>query len=332
MSKVSQKSLQYKVEKYIKENGLIKSGDHIIVALSGGADSVCLTELLGGLKEKINFKLSAIHYNHKLRGEESDADEKFVKIFCAKRNIKLWVGEKRAGEKIKSEEDARNLRYAFFEKILKEKRGSRVALAHQKNDLAETLLLNLLRGSGLRGVRSIPFSRKNFIRPLLCATREEIERYLSERNIPYQTDKSNYLSVYTRNIIRHTILPELRKINPRVIEALSGMAERADIDYGIIEMLVSRELKNISSSKTSGKVTLDQGKYLKLGQGLRLYLLLHVARELGIEKDITSTHLQAIDKMIMRNIGKKSLSLPHSLQARLEGGKIILSIKSKRKI
>ena len=106
MPKVLQKSLPYKVEKYILENGLIERGDHIFVALSGGADSVCLAEILGGLREKLSIKLSAIHYNHKLRGEESECDEKFVIKYCKDRNIELRVGKKRAGEKIKSEEDA----------------------------------------------------------------------------------------------------------------------------------------------------------------------------------------------------------------------------------
>jgi tRNA(Ile)-lysidine synthase len=331
MPKVSQKSLPYKVEKYILENDLIESGDHIIVALSGGADSVCLAEILGALMEKLNFKLSACHYNHKLRGEESEADQKFVELFCSERNIRLWMGEKRAGEKIKNEEDARELRYAFFEKFLKEKRGSKVALAHQKNDLAETLLMNLIRGTGLRGIRSIPNLRKNFIRPLLSVTKDEVEDYLAELKIPYQTDKSNFLPVYTRNILRHRILPELEKINPKVVEALSGVAERADADYGVIETASSCASGKITLSKSKYCIKLDQKRYSSLNPGLRPHVLSRAVRELGIGKDITSNHLQAIDKMIMRNIGKKSLSLPHSLQVKLEDGKIILSILSKGK-
>jgi tRNA(Ile)-lysidine synthase len=326
MPKVSQKSLVKRVEKYILENDLIQKGDHIFVALSGGADSVTLAELLGEVEDKIGFKLSACHFNHKLRGEESDADEKFVKLYCSERNLDLKVGERRRSEKIKSEGDARKSRYKFFEQILKMNRGAKVALAHQKNDLAETLLMNLIRGTGLRGLRSIPLSRKNFIRPLLCVDRKEIEDYLKQKNIGYRTDKSNHSIDFNRNLVRLKIIPEILKINPKALEALNAASVRVASDYEIIDKAVSDALAVIVVEKRKDLVKWDLGKYLKYDKALRREIIAQAIRDLGIYMDISSSHIESIDKLAKRNVGKKRLPLPHSLQARCESARIILSI------
>ena len=217
---MKQTSLEYKVLNTIKENNLLQSGDKIVVAVSGGADSICLLYLLNKLKERLGITLEACHYNHKLRGEESDRDEKFVKKICQEWGIQASFSSAPEKNKFKNEEEAREARYLFFEKISEQDRGVKIAIAHTANDLTETFLLRLVRGTGIRGLRAIPLARKNFIRPLLHSTRSDVENYLKENNINYITDKTNYSLKYSRNFVRLKVVPLLYELKPNLNETV----------------------------------------------------------------------------------------------------------------
>jgi len=326
MLKNSQKSLLVQVQKNIEQNKLIMPGDFVYVALSGGADSVCLFDILDKLQTKLNFKLAACHFNHRMRGEESERDQKFVQEICQKRGVELKLGSFSGKNALKSELEARNARYAYFEKILTSKRGVKIALAHNANDLSETFLMRLIRGTGLKGMRSIPLQRKNFFRPLLPCTREQILCYLEEEKLPFMNDSSNKNTAYLRNKIRHNLLPRLLEQNPNFYQTMATNIRILSEDFDYIDSVAKKKYKKLVIL-SKNQVGFKREEWLKLHPALRFEVLRLALAELGVEQDISSLHLGSIYQMIEKGVGKKSLPLPHSLLCSLIRGKIILSKK-----
>ena len=205
-----------------RKYGLIAPGDAVVCAVSGGADSMALLWALYLLKEEWRLDLSAAHFNHHLRGEESDRDEAFVRAFCAGYGIPLHVGsaEVRPGKK-GLEAAAREARYAFLRTL-----PGKIATAHTADDHAETVLLHLVRGTGLKGLGGITPRNGNVIRPLLAVTRSQVEAFLAEYCVDHITDSSNDTDAFLRNRLRHHVMPLLRQENPRIAENLSAMALR----------------------------------------------------------------------------------------------------------
>lgn len=322
MNKYSQKSAVGRVSTYISKNHLICSGDHIVVAISGGADSVCLLSILFELRDKLGIELSACHFDHRLRGAESEADQKFVQELCKRRGIELALGQAPDKNLYKSEDSARQARYAFFEKILEESRGAKIALAHNLNDQAETVLLRLIRGTGIRGLRAISPQRQNFIRPLLPLSRMEIEDYLKKRNIKFRTDRSNADTALLRNQIRHNILPILAKSNPRIVETLNTLAQQSRTDYDYLDNQATKALQKIIITQTSDHIILDYSKWLKLDPAIvRLCLRLSLER-IDSLVDITAKQIDDAVMMLKNGVGGKHKILPRSLRIELAGGKI----------
>lgn len=235
-----------KVIDTINKYNLIKNGDSIVIGLSGGADSVCLTLVLNELKKEYNLKLKAVHINHKLRGEESDRDMNFCKEFCNELKIPLKVYEfdveKLAKEnKTGVEEFARNLRYKCFSENATD---SKIATAHNLDDVAETLILNITRGSSINGLCSIPAKRDNIIRPLINVSREEIENYLSNISQRFVTDSTNLTDEYTRNKIRHNVIPVLKEINPAFLQSVKRLKNIAEIQSDYFDKKAAKLLKD----------------------------------------------------------------------------------------
>lgn len=213
--------LMKKVKEFIEKEDLFSKQDKILVALSGGADSVALTRILITL----GYHCEAAHCNFALRGEESDRDEDFVRNFCRSLNIKchsIHFETRRyaAQQSISIEMAARELRYNWFSKICEESDCQVVAVAHHKDDSVETMLLNLIRGTGINGLLGIRPKNGNVVRPLLCASRQEVVAYLHRMNQTYVTDSTNLEDEYTRNKIRLNILPLMEEINPSVKDGL----------------------------------------------------------------------------------------------------------------
>lgn len=214
------------VERTVSEQGLFQKGEHIIVALSGGADSVCLLHVLLALREKYRLKLSAVHINHRLRGEEADRDEAFVRKLCKQQGIPCFcerfdVAEYARSEKMGTEEAGRKLRYACFEEYRRKLHADAVATAHHRDDNIETFFLHLLRGAGLHGLTGIPYRNQNIIRPLLAVSKEEILEYLAEHKLSFVTDSTNHIPNVLRNKIRLELLPLLEQYNPGLRGTLS---------------------------------------------------------------------------------------------------------------
>lgn len=243
-----------KIKSAIEKFSMIKKGDSVIVALSGGADSMALAFFLNSVKDEYGITLSAAHVNHGIRGASADADEAFVKSFCEKNGISLHVLHadipKIASETGETHEECgRRIRYEFFESIDK---TSLIATAHNLNDNAETLLFRIARGTGLRGMCSIPPVRGRIIRPLIECSREEIEKYCSENKISYVTDETNLSDEYTRNYIRHEILPLFEKINPSFLVSANRLIDTVREDEAFLSQQAHLLFKKCENS----------GKYL----------------------------------------------------------------------
>lgn len=214
--------MRNKLLKFIREQNLIAPGDTVICAVSGGADSVAMLFALYLLREKLEITLEAAHFNHNLRGEESLRDETFVRELCARYDIPLHAasGEIRPGKK-GLEAAARDARYAFLESL-----PGKIATAHTADDNAETILMHLVRGTGLKGLGGIAPQRGKLIRPMLGITRQEVEDFLAEWHLPHVEDSTNETDAFLRNRLRHHVMPLLTEENPRIAENLSQMALR----------------------------------------------------------------------------------------------------------
>ncbi|WP_457568451.1 tRNA lysidine(34) synthetase TilS [Desulfurobacterium sp.] len=209
--------IEKKVLSTIKKFSLIKPGETVLCAVSGGPDSVALLHILNALSRTLNIKVCAAHFNHKLRGAESEADEKFVKDLCSRLSIPLITGYgdiKKASSGRNIEEIARKERYRFLQAAASQLKASKIAVGHTASDLCETVIFNISKGTGIKGIRGFLPKRDNIIRPLFEVTREEIENYLKNRKIPFRIDSSNLDTKFSRNLIRLCVIPHLRKINP----------------------------------------------------------------------------------------------------------------------
>lgn len=220
---------------FAQKHNMLPRGARVLCAVSGGADSMCLLHFLASNAEKLGITVTAAHFNHRLRGEEADRDQQFVEQWCRANGITCIVGSsdvKAFADKngLGIEEAAREKRYEFLEKTAEKHGCTAIATAHNSDDNAETMLLNLARGSGAKGLCAIPPVRDKLIRPLLNTTRAEIEAYLAENGVPHIEDSSNAHDDYTRNVLRHKVMPVLRDINPSFTAAVSRTAEllRAD--------------------------------------------------------------------------------------------------------
>lgn len=236
-----------KVRAFIAATRMICAGDRVLLALSGGADSVAMAHILLTLSEDMGFSVCAAHLNHCLRGEESDYDEFFVRNFCSMRGIELKVERADVAalarvSKQGLEECARSVRYDFLFRAAAEFGADRVATAHTLSDNAETLIFNIVRGSGLKGLCGIPETRGKLIRPLLKLTREETEGYDREVGLPYVTDSTNSDVEYTRNYIRHEVIPRLTELNPAFLASVERLTGAVKEDNAFIEGLADRLL------------------------------------------------------------------------------------------
>ena len=231
-----------KLLQQIRQYDMIQKDQHIICACSGGADSVALLFGLHLLKEKLGFQLSAVHFNHGLRGEESDRDEAFVQSLCQQFDIPLFIGRGMVtpGEK-GLEAAAREARYGYFATL-----DGLIATAHTADDNAETVLLHLIRGAGLKGLGGITPKRDHLIRPMLTVTRREVLTFLEEYHLRYVTDSSNKTDAFLRNRLRHHVMPLLRQENPRLAENLSQMAMQLRRDEEVLEALAGESLPAVS--------------------------------------------------------------------------------------
>lgn len=312
-----------KVRNTIKKYGLLEKGDGVLIGLSGGADSVCLTHILYSLSEELGIKIYTAHMNHCLRGIYADNDEHFAVSFSkglgieciAEKNDVRSYAEKNG---VSEEMAGRELRYAFFERVRKEYGLTKIATAHNKNDNAETILMNFMRGSGISGMCGIPFRRGAVIRPLMDAKRSEIENYCRENGLKYVTDSTNHETVYTRNKIRLELIPAIqRDFNPGFIGTVTKNAALMSEELDFIE-----EQADISFEKvTDGAVPVDELK--KLHAAVRRRVIIRMMRSSGIS-DISSEYVEGVMRLAEREHTGTSINLPDGNTAWIEYGKLFI--------
>ncbi|MBE6991776.1 MAG: tRNA lysidine(34) synthetase TilS [Ruminococcaceae bacterium] len=262
---------------FIRQHSMISPGEGVVCALSGGADSVCLLDILASLQNDLGFKLYACHYNHNLRGEESHRDETFVRNLCKTIDVPLYVGSGDVSAQAAEtgcgiEETARKMRYAFFDEALSHFGADRIATAHNADDNLETVIMHLARGTGLRGLCGIPPVRDRLIRPILFAPRTMIEQYCISRGLDHVEDSTNCDESYTRNRIRARVLPVLKEINPSAPEASVEMCTHLREDEKYLSDLSSADDRVCISSLGSRPVGIRtvRNAYERISGGLSL--------------------------------------------------------------
>lgn len=286
-----------KLKVAIKRYDMIKAGDRVCVALSGGADSVSLLYCLLELKDEYGITLSAAHLNHNLRGEESMRDELFVKKLCKKLSVPLFCLSVDVAARAKSthssvELAARAARYEFFSQIPHDK----IATAHSADDSLETVIFNITRGSGLKGLCGIPAKRDDIIRPLILCTRNDVEDYCRRNDIEYVTDSTNSQDCYTRNKIRHRVVPVLKSINPSVCKTVRRLCDSAASDEEYLTDTASRELKN---AEVDGELDVNKLKNLHpaiISRVLRQYLF-------KFDTALESVHIERLIEAVKKGNG-----------------------------
>ncbi len=326
-----QSSLARRAEQFIREQSLLEQGERVLIGLSGGADSVCLLTVLRELQAVFSLTLGAFHVNHGIRGKEAAADEAFAEALCRESGIAFTAVHEDVPQYAKKhgmglEEAGRELRYAAAKRLAEECGYDKIALAHQQNDVAETFLFHLFRGSSVTGLSSIPARRGNIIRPLLFCSREEIEAYLKERGLPYCTDSTNAEDEYTRNRIRHQILSVAEEqINQGAVRHVAAAAqELSELDGYLSEQ--AEELCGKAEEVTGG-VRLSIAELNAKPQIIQrrvLYTLL--IRTAGSARNITRGHVELVRELCTMQSGKQ-MSLPYELTAEREFGYLVIRKK-----
>lgn len=321
-----------KVKTFITENNLIKHGDQIVAGVSGGADSVFLFLVLAGLVKEYGLSLCAVHINHGIRGEEAMEDEKFTREFvqglgyCCKVFYKD-IPKLARDLKVTEEEAGRMYRYKCFEEVRSTLGYNKIAVAHHKDDQAETMLFQLLRGSGIKGLGGMRPLNGNIIRPLLNTGRKSIEEALLSEGIEYCTDSTNASNKYARNIIRNNIIPYIAgNIQPAVTERLAGTAAQLRDIYDYIDKQAGKRYKEIVV-EDNGICTADAGIIGKENIVIQREILLRMAGYIaGKRKDITSRHIDILSGLIIKDTGKR-INLPYGMEAGRDYNKIWIKKK-----
>ena len=330
-----------KVRKYMEQFNMAEKGESVIVGISGGADSVCLYKILLELKKYFDIDIIAVHIHHGIRGDEADRDMNFVENMCKNDGVKFKcykynVPEYAKANGLSEEEAGRTLRYKAFDEVAKELisngRSVKIAVAHNRNDSAETFIHNLCRGSGLKGLAGIPYKNGSIIRPVLCLTREEIERYLSEHNIAHIDDSTNFTEDYTRNKIRHRVLPYLNEnINDNSISHICQAADELREIEDYLSEITNYAYENIVSEHNNciyinRKALADEKEIIQ-----KRVVRVCIEKAAGKLKDITRKHIEDVIDLCDRQTGRY-IMLPYGIIARVQYENIILERENINKI
>lgn len=316
--------------KNIKEKTDIRSGDRILVAVSGGMDSVLLLYLLNKYKKELGIEIEAAHINHMLRKKESDKDQLLVKKLCSEwlvpfHTINIDIEKISKTNKWSIEEGARKLRYEYLKALKEQLNCCKIAVAHHHKDQAETILMHIIRGTGADGLRGMFIDKNNIVRPLLNITREEIEKKVNTLELEYRTDKSNLQTRYTRNKIRLKLLPILKKYNPQIENNLVKTGEIIREDNNFIETVVAKYYHKYTEHKEQYIIISE--KILELHLAIRRRLLIKAYKELS-HMYLEYKFVEKADEYIQKKQNKK-LGLPNGINLYRNKDGLILDKRKK---
>lgn len=320
--------LKEEVLKTIKTYNLIEENDKVVIGVSGGPDSICLLHLLYSIKKELGFEIVVAHINHQIR-KVADSETEYVKDFCKNLGIECFVKKENITELAKkqkkgTEEAGRQVRYDFFEDVAQKTNSNKIATAHNSNDRAETVILNILRGSGISGLKGIEAMRDNkYIRPLIFTKREKIEEYCQENNLNPKIDESNMENIYNRNKVRNIIIPYIEKeFNKNIIQTINRLSDVATEENEFLQKLTEEQYNTISTIEND-TIILDLKKFNHLELVIKRRLILYTINEAihttnGIEK----VNIDDIIKLCKNNIGNKYLSPIKLIKIYVKKGKI----------
>ena len=323
--------MEEKVLKTIQKYKLIESGDKIIVAVSGGPDSMCLLDVLRKLKEKLKIEIVVAHVNHSIR-EEADSETLYIKEYCNKHDIEIYIKKENVIElakkdKIGIEEEGRKVRYKFFDEVLEKANANKIAIAHNMNDKAETVLMNIIRGSGSLGLKGIePKRDEKYIRPLIEIQRSEIEEYCRINKLDPKHDKSNDDNTYTRNRVRNVLIPFLKEnFNPNIINGINKLSIIMTEEQNYLEKIVNNIYNDVKIEEKPKTIVLELKKFNKEDVYIRKRLLfLAINKLFNNTKNIEKIHIDDIIKLCERNIGNKYLTPNKNTKVYINKGKIFI--------
>ena len=341
--------LKQKVEETIRKKELLQKGDHVVLGVSGGPDSACLLSLLWELREEWGLSLYAVHVHHGLRGQDADEDSRYTEKLCSQFSVPCRIlyydVKKMAGEKsLTTEEMGRELRYDAFEALRQEILDAadgvglrpeqvKIAVAHNRNDQAETVLMRLLRGTGVDGLAGIGYMREgNIVRPLLDADRSEIESYCEEKELNPRTDLTNLEPDYTRNRIRLELIPYLqREYNEKIVSGLCRLAANAAEDKAFLSEQTELAFQKIGKIRegedafSGGRCcSLECSGFSELRPAVSKRLIRRGLREMGLIQDVTASQLEAADAMMRSGRTGDRLDFPHGYRLEISYGEGLL--------
>lgn len=310
----------------IKDGNLLKKGDIVAVATSGGSDSMALLHYLKSKEKELNIEVISIHVNHSIR-ENAKRDEEFVKKYCKKNNIRFYsfkidVPQIAKAKGISLESAGRQARYGVFDAIINKKIANKVALAHHERDQVETILMHLFRGSGLSGIGGMNVNSNNYIRPLLNVPKEDILNYIKDNNISYVEDETNAESAYNRNFLRNEILPKLKEKWPKIEKNLINFSELARIDNNFINSSINMDA--CIFDENIAKIPLS---YFSYHDAQVSRIIFKCFKKIGVFVDIEAKHIELIKKLALGENGKK-INLPMKVTALKEYDYITITNKN----
>ncbi len=313
--------MRAEVAAWCRREGLLRPGDRVICALSGGADSVALLCLLLELRQELDLSVAAAHYHHGLRGAEADRDEAFVRALCAARGVALTVGRgdvaaEAARTRRSVELTARDMRYAFLLGL----DCDRVATAHHAGDNAETVLLHLLRGSGLRGLSGIPPANGRIVRPLLPFTHERLCAYLRENGVAWVEDSTNDADDCRRNRLRHEVLPLLLRENPRLLRQLTQQSALLRAEDAFLD----RQAQSLLDGARTPSGGCDCRTLLQADEVLQRRALRLLLRQ-ALPQDASARHIEAVQRLLRAASPSAAVSLPHGVVAARRYGELVVT-------
>ena len=327
--------MKEKVIETIKKYNMLLDGDKIVLGVSGGPDSMAMLNILNQIRkeEKIKFDLVVAHINHLIR-EEAIEDEKYVQEYCEKNQIQCYIKRIDVNNisqinKIGTEEAGRKVRYEFFEEITKNTNSNKIGIAHNKNDKVETVIMNILRGSGVSGLKGIePIRDNKYIRPLIECERTEIEEYCNKEKLNPRIDKTNFENEYTRNKIRNIVIPYVKsEFNPNIIETISRLSEVITEENNYIDKNVKEIYKKIVLEQKKEKIVLDLKEFNKQEKVIKNRLILLTVKLLqGSSQGIEKIHIEDIIKLCSKNVGNKYLTPNKNLKFLVKDKKIYIEL------
>ena len=311
---------------------MIENGEKIVLAVSGGPDSICMLDILNDIKNDetidMNFEIIVAHVNHMIR-KEAEEDAKYVKKYCEEKQIEFYsksidVQKMANNNKIGLEEAGRKARYDFFDEILEKTNAQKIAIAHNKNDKVETVLMHILRGSGINGQKGIEPKRGKYIRPLIECERNEIEEYCNEKNLQPRIDKTNFENEYTRNKVRNLLIPYIQKeFNPNLIQTIDRLSNLVAEEEDYMDKQVQKIYEEILISENEKEIQLDLKTFNLQEKVIKSRVILYtITRLFGNSKGLEKIHIEDVIKLCSNNIGNKYLTPNKKIKILIKNHKI----------